>query len=233
MGQTGRAARGIAVALFLSLVLAAPCAAQGSLEVTPFVGAYIPTENLVVVNPNTCAAGFVEVDFGQSCPPLAPDTAARQASARVFGARVGWWFGPEGAIEVAAGYAPSRMNNTPGTSQSAAVVLGDARFLYRLRQIDRASIYAVLGGSVVSHEGDPSAGLRGTGSGWVFGLGARLPITPFLTLRPEVDDYLYPDPLNPQNQSCSTCQTASGPQFDLVFSLGCSLTLFGRPEATP
>src|SRR3989442_13626228 len=119
-----------------TLVAAPPCPAQMRVEVTPFVGAYLPGAGL---SSDTVREGGIDTYY------LSGAT-VRQTSALIGGAHLTAWLGKQIAVEIAGGFSPSgtvTRHYTCGGQvtepfpsgcivsdpQAAYVVMGSARLL--------------------------------------------------------------------------------------------------------
>jgi hypothetical protein len=76
----------------MTLALAQPCAAQGSLEVTPLLGAYVPTASIPDISNFACGS-LLDPKFG---------------NAVAFGGRAGGWLTDRFAMEGSVWYAKTR-----------------------------------------------------------------------------------------------------------------------------
>ncbi len=180
-----------------------PCSAQ-RVELTPFMGAYLPNAN------------FDGVARGQICIPpvgcyLNLGESAQQENAVLGGVRVTAWVGQQVAVEVSVGYAasgivtrgscntedawPLSCNSgictsnicTFASSAAGSVTTGTAQVLVALTPsaTGHPSWFLAAGGGFVSHDIEVSESAR-TDWGPAFGVGVRLPVTSMLTPRAEV-----------------------------------------------
>jgi hypothetical protein len=190
------------------VAMSAPCAAQTKVDVTPFVG--------VGVYPLTTFSPAC----GQECPaPHRPDSFDAIPTGGVeVGARLTTRLTKRLAFDFSVSGWEAHGSTTWGASPG---LLFDI-----LSSPHHASLF-IVGGVSVATLGGPAApgGLVGaydfampTQTVWgpVLGVGARVPLSPTLALRLEVEDYLY----RPTD--------VGGEVSALVFSVGPSVTLGGR-----
>jgi hypothetical protein len=199
------------------------------LEVTPFVGTYLPGGALVIDTVFELTGTDTYYISG---------AAVRHQRALGAGAQLSAWFGSHVALEIAGAYAPSGTvtrtyacdcqatggcpsNCVTSDPEAAYVVTGSARLLvpFAPPRVGRPSLYVVAGCSVVNHGGmgfdaaERIAGhaLQSTYWGPIVGVGARLQLTPARAERVEL----------------VRIQQGTQPQADLVLSVGLSYTLRG------
>ena len=215
-------------AVAASLAAAPPCAAQMRVEVTPFVGAYLPRAGLA--SDTVRESGIDTYDLNGAT--------VRQTSALIGGAQVGAWLGKQVAAEIAGGFSPSGtvtrhyacggLVTEPFPSgcivsapQAAYVVMGGARLLVTSApaRLGRPALYVVAGWSVINRGGSgldaaeqiSGHALQRTYWGPIIGIGVRMPRTP--TRGPRVE--------------LLRVQPGGQPQADWVLSVGLSVTLRG------
>lgn len=219
--------------LFLTaatVLVVPPCSAQHAIEITPFLGAYLPG-----------ADSRVTVSYGHSFDTYTKDSAAvGQHPAATGGIRLTAWFGRRWATEMSIEYSPSGTgiraddcnciagggcvcSSVTATDMASRIVTGSARVLFGLSSpaLRHPSPYAVAGIGVFHRSGPgfEAAGqtaetaIPSTDWGPLLGVGARMRVTPTLTPRAEL---LLTD-----------VTLGSRPRADLVFSVGLSKTLAG------
>jgi len=238
------AAVGLVVAVAAVFTTASPCAAQVSVEVTPFVGLYAPTADILdgydyvvsVLGPDVSCGGATNF-----CSAV-----MRQRMAPTVGGRLTTWLDRRFAVELALGYSESSVTGfgqvarTPGGPSitpvyaSASIVAGSARILLSTPRTYATSFYVLGGWAFVAHGGAPYNDSFTSTTGWgpVLGIGTRRRVGPLLALRAEVVDYSY-EPGFVDRQSTPAYPLFQRAQNDLMFSLGLSVTLVGGPPAPP
>jgi len=214
-------------------VAAAPSAAQGRIEVSPFAGIYVPAAHVI--------------DISAFCPGGPCGEVLNQEIAPLFGARVTAWVHERLALDLSftysrtgvtrhgllAGIPPSVMvgPTATDTSGTANIRTGSARVLIGLTpRSERASFYVAAGLAFVAHRGEAYSRVIGnTGWGPVIGAVGRWQLAPALALRAEADDYVYKFSgtavTSPPVYSLGVVagNYSSGLQHDLVLSLGLSV----------
>jgi hypothetical protein len=192
---------GSVTALAVISTAATPAAAQGGVELTPWVGAYIPTNNSVGaldedISRNTGAAGGVRLTF--------------------------WGTGNLG-FEATGGYAPAKIGNeTVNQSGNTDLLLANARLLLALSPVTNSvGFYLAAGPALLSRGSDPfDNDASSTDFGGVLGLGFRFGggDDNRIGFRIDLEDYLY------------NGDFGGGDDFqnDLVTSLGVSIGLGGN-----
>jgi len=192
---------GSVTALAVISTAATPAAAQGGVELTPWVGAYIPTSNSVGaldedISRNTGAAGGVRLTF--------------------------WGTGNLG-FEATGGYAPAKIGNeTINQSGNTDLLLANARLLLALSPVTNSvGFYLAAGPALLSRGSDPfDDDASSTDFGGVLGLGFRFGggDDNRIGFRIDLEDYLY------------NGDFGGGDDFqnDLVASLGVSIGLGGN-----
>jgi hypothetical protein len=192
---------GSVTALAVISTAATPAAAQGGVELTPWVGAYIPTSNSVGaldedISRNTGAAGGVRLTF--------------------------WGTGNLG-FEATGGYAPAKIGNeTVNQSGNTDLLLANARLLLALSPVTNSvGFYLAAGPALLSRGSDPfDNDASSTDFGGVLGLGLRFGggDDNRIGFRIDLEDYLY------------NGDFGGGDDFqnDLVTSLGVSIGLGGN-----
>jgi len=192
---------GSVTALAVISAAATPAAAQGGVELTPWVGAYIPTSNSVGaldedISRNTGAAGGVRLTF--------------------------WGTGRLG-FEATGGYAPAKIGNeTINQSGNTDLLLANARLLLALSPVTNSVGFYLAGGpALLSRGSNPfDNDASSTDFGGVLGLGFRFGggDDNRIGFRLDLEDYLY------------NGDFGGGDDFqnDLVASLGMSIGLGGK-----
>ena len=192
---------GSVTALAVISAAATPAAAQGGVELTPWVGAYIPTSNSVGaldedISRNTGAAGGVRLTF--------------------------WGTGRLG-FEATGGYAPAKFGNeTVNQSGNTDLLLANARLLLALSPVTNSVGFYLAGGpALLSRGSNPfDNDASSTDFGGVLGLGFRFGggDDNRIGFRLDLEDYLY------------NGDFGGGDDFqnDLVASLGMSIGLGGK-----
>jgi hypothetical protein len=179
----------------LAALGAAPCAAQGRLELSPFAGLYVPAAHVV--------------DISAFCPGGPCGEVVAQGIAPIVGVRLTAWGSDRVGLDFSLGYSRSRVTRhgllaeipsgvlvgrtATDTSGTASITTGSARVLIRLSpHTDRSSLYLAAGLAVVSHGGEAYSQVVGnTGWGPVVGAVGRLQLARAVTLRAQLDDYVY------------------------------------------
>jgi hypothetical protein len=192
---------GSVTALAVISAAATPAAAQGGVELTPWVGAYIPTSNSVGaldedISRNVGAAGGVRLTF--------------------------WGTGMLG-FEATGGYAPAKIGNeTVNQSGNTDLLLANARLLLALSPVTNSVGFYLAGGpALLSRGSNPfDNDASSTDFGGVLGLGFRFGggDDNRIGFRLDLEDYLY------------NGDFGGGDDFqnDLVASLGMSIGLGGK-----
>jgi hypothetical protein len=192
---------GSVTALAVISAAATPAAAQGGVELTPWVGAYIPTSNSVGaldedISRNTGAAGGLRLTF--------------------------WGTGRLG-FEATGGYAPAKIGNeTVNQSGNTDLLLANARLLLALSPVTNSVGFYLAGGpALLSRGSNPfDNDASSTDFGGVLGLGFRFGggDDNRIGFRLDLEDYLY------------NGDFGGGDDFqnDLVASLGMSIGLGGK-----
>lgn len=202
----------LAVALSRSLV------AQ-HLELTPFVGLYLPTANVIEES-----GGGLTVR-------------GKHGTTFLFGARLTYWTTPTVGFEASLGYTPSKVTfsvdtngvNLGSADTSAHVIVGSARVLFKVGpKSGDTDIHLLAGVGFTSHGGaaydalgQGSGGISGTTDiGGVVGASVRFKVSSRLKLRVDLEDNLYSAEFN-----IGGTNTSSHFQNDLVVSLGLVIPL--------
>jgi len=192
---------GLVTAAAALSVAAAPAAAQGGVELTPWAGAYIPTSNSV---------NALDEDI------------SRDVSV-VGGARLTFWGTGMLGFEASGGYAPAKIGNeTINETGNTDLLLASARLLLALSPVNNNVGFFLAGGPALLTRGsNPFDDDRSsTDIGGVVGLGFRFGGGEGrrVGFRVDLEDYLYNGDFGGGNDF----------QNDLVASLGVSIALGGR-----
>ncbi len=201
---------GVTVALALSGV--APLFAQG-IEIEPYVGVYIPTQDLVDQVPG---GAFTEL------------LQASQKEGLAVGGRVTVWLamlGLEGNVLYAFSDAQTSVDGDADPDESAAVWTADGRLVLKLLP-GPVSVHIGGGVALISRTGDfydeVSDGTSNVGG--VAGLGVRVKLPGVLALRADADGYFYSSQLTADLDG-TPVEFDSATQFDLVLSAGLVFSL--------
>lgn len=187
-------------------------AQQPPVEITPYVGLYTPTTTVVSQFEPTCTC----------------DVSLKHQPAFLVGTRVLFWMNRRLGLEAAMAYSGSGLHaeasGLGSADTTAEVVLGTARLVAHLNRPDAVTGFiAGAGLGVVAHGGDAYSGITGTtdlGASVMFGVRSR--IGSQLTVRLELEDYLYSASFGPSPN------TDAQFQHDLVASLGLGILLGER-----
>ncbi|HKK07894.1 MAG TPA: outer membrane beta-barrel protein [Gemmatimonadota bacterium] len=201
------------VPLLAVLAYAGPVRAQqGSVEVTPFGGLYLPTADL--------ATEFNGVAI----------TPEKQKTAFVFGARVAGWVTQAVGIEGSFGYALSDVKtdvSTGSVSSNANVWLADLALLYAFpMQSDVASVFVKVGPTLVGHVGsDTWDGFSGrTDIGGMGGVGVRFQVAPTVGIRVDAEDHIFSAKFK---EDATGFESGAKLQNDLMLTAGVSIRAGG------
>lgn len=204
--------------LAITAAAARPLAAQ-KFEVTPFLGVYVPTADVIKET-----AGGITVT-------------AKHGTAILFGARATYWTSPTVGLEGSLGYTSSSVEfgvDTSGihvgsVSYSAHVLLGSGRVLFKVGpKSGDTDVHLLAGVGFISHGGDAYTqlgqgvgGVSGTTDvGGVVGASVRLKAGEKLKVRIDLEDNLYSAKF-----SIGGSESTSHFQNDLVVSLGLAIPL--------
>lgn len=214
----GIAALGTCIALFAGAVL--PCHLAGQqVEVTPFVGLYLPTANVI----EESALGLT--------------VSGKHGTTFLFGARLTYWTSRSVGLEASLGYTASSMTFSVDTGgvrvgsadTSAHVMLGSARVLYKVGpKSGDTDIHLLAGVGFISHGGaaydllgQGNGGISGTTDiGGLVGASVRFRASAKLKIRVDIEDNLYSAKFN-----IGGAETTSHFQNDLAVSLGLVIPL--------
>ncbi|HWN19412.1 MAG TPA: outer membrane beta-barrel protein [Gemmatimonadales bacterium] len=199
-----RTVSGLAVAAVAVSAVAAPAAAQGGVELTPWVGAYIPTSNSI---------GALDEDISRDVGGAA-------------GLRLTFWGTGNLGFEATGGYAPAKIGNeTINQSGNTDLLLANARLLLALSPVTNKVGFFIAGGPALLTRGsDPfDNDASSTDFGANLGIGLRFGggENSRVGFRIDFEDYLY------------NGDFGGGDDFqnDLMASLGVSISLGGRASS--
>ncbi|HTR21661.1 MAG TPA: hypothetical protein VMH88_12470 [Gemmatimonadales bacterium] len=216
--RAGIAALGACIALLTGAVLPSRLVGQ-QVEVTPFVGLYLPTSSVI----QETAVGLT--------------VSGKHGTTFLFGARLTYWTSPSVGLEASLGYTPSSMTFSVDTGgvrvgsadTSAHVILGSARVLYKVGpKGGDTDIHLLAGVGFISHGGaaydllgQGGGGISGTTDiGGVVGASVRFRVSAKLKARVDVEDNLYSAKFN-----IGGAETTSHFQNDIAVSLGLAIPL--------
>ena len=190
---------GLVTAAVVATAAAVPAAAQGGIELTPWVGAYIPTSNSI---------GALGEDLDKDV-------------SWVGGARLTFWGSGSLGFEASGGYAPAKIGDET-INGNTDLLLASARLLLALSPVSNSGGFYVAGGPALLSRGsnpfddDASSSDIGAaiGVGFRFGGGDDNRIG----FRLDLEDYLYNGDFGGGDDF----------QNDLVASLGVSFALGGK-----
>jgi hypothetical protein len=191
---------GVVAATIVATATAPSAAAQGGVELTPWVGAYIPTSN---------SFSTLTDDF------------TRDVSV-IGGARLTFWGSGRLGFEATGGYAPAKVAGETINETNTNLLLANARLLLGLTPVTSSlGVFVGAGGSLLTRGSNTfdddrsSTDFGGTlGLGFRFGGGDNNRVG----FRLDIEDYLY------------NGDFGGGDDFqnDLVTSLGVSIALGGK-----
>jgi Outer membrane protein beta-barrel domain len=190
---------GLVAVAMLATTTASPAAAQGGVELTPWVGAYIPTSN---------AIGSLDEDISRDVSVAG-------------GARLTFWGSGSLGFEATGGYAPAKIGDETINGGNTDLLLASGRLLLALSPVDNSVGFYLAGGpALLSRGSDPfDNDASSTDFGGVVGLGFRFGggDDNRIGFRLDLEDYLY------------NGDFGGGDDFqnDLVASLGVSIGLGG------
>jgi hypothetical protein len=197
----------------------------GRLELTPFVGAYVPASDLARASEQALGTEMA--------------VTIRNRPAVAFGANVEGWFGPRWGIQGTAAYAPTDVRYSGSldgesgrVSRGSAIWLFNAKLLARVTSPEnRIAAYIGAGPAVVSRSGsayDDFEGVRTeklTDVGGVLAAAIRYPVAQGLALSIGADTYLYEAQLRSSVIGEEGAYTwDSRFQTDFVLSAGLTIT---------
>jgi hypothetical protein len=191
---------GLPAAAIMTTVMTSPAVAQGGVELTPWVGAYVPTSN---------SFSTLSDDF------------TRDVSV-IGGARLTFWGTGHLGFEVTGGYAPAKVGGETVNETNTNLLLANARLLLALTPVtSKVGVFLGGGGALLTRgkntfDDDRSkTDLGGTvGLGFRFGGGDNSRVG----FRVDIEDYLYNGDFGGGNDF----------QNDIVTSLGVSIALGGK-----
>jgi hypothetical protein len=184
-----------------AVVAATPAAAQGGVELTPWVGAYVPTSN---------SLGALDEDISRDAGVAG-------------GVRLTFWGTGNLGFEASGGYAPAKIGSETVNEGNTDLLLASARLLLALSPVDNSvGFYLAAGPALLARGSDPfDNDESSTDFGGVVGLGFRFGggDDNRIGFRIDLEDYLYNgDFAGGDNEF----------QNDLVASLGVSIALGGQ-----
>ena len=193
------ATSGLATVATLATVAATPAAAQGGVNLVPWVGVYVPTSNSV---------GALGEDLSRDVSVAG-------------GARLTFWGTGHLGFEVSGGYAPSKIGDET-INERVNLLLANARLLFALSPVtNKVGFYIAGGPALLARGSNPFDDDRSsTDLGGVLGLGFRFGggDNSRVGFRIDLEDYLYNGDFGGGDDF----------QNDLVASLGVSIALGGR-----
>ncbi|MEA2722689.1 MAG: hypothetical protein QOH59_460 [Gemmatimonadales bacterium] len=199
-----RTMSGLVVAAVAASAVAAPAAAQGGVELTPWAGVYIPTSNSI---------GALDQDISRDVSVAG-------------GARLTFWGTGSLGFEVTGGYAPAKIGDeTINETGNTDLLLANARLLLALSPVTNKVGFFIAGGPALLTRGsNPFDNNRSsTDIGGNLGIGLRFGggENSRVGFRIDLEDYLY------------NGDFGGGDDFqnDLVASLGVSIALGGRASS--
>jgi len=216
--------RSLVAVLALAPLATAAGQGKGRIELTPFLGMYLPVADLIT---ESDPGSGLSVVFGQK-------------SAFSLGARLGYGLSDRAALEGAFGYTSSDVSidvaGLGGTSLGGTVIQGSARVVYRLNAPASPTGWHLIGGlAMTSRGGDIWSQIESSGTkvngrtdfGAVIGGGVRLPVGKGFALRIDVEDYISQAKFT-LDDGVQAVASESQLQNDLVLSVGLAIQLGGR-----
>jgi hypothetical protein len=189
---------GLVAVAMLATTTASPAAAQGGVELTPWIGAYVPTSNSI---------GSLGQDI------------SRETSA-IGGARLTFWGSGSLGFEATGGYSPAKIGDDINNGNTD-LLLASGRLLLALSPVSNSVGFYLAGGpALLSRGSDPfDNDASSTDFGGVLGLGFRFGggDDNRIGFRLDLEDYLYNGDFGGGDDF----------QNDLVASLGVSIALGG------
>ena len=193
------ATSGLAAVATLATAVATPAAAQGGVNLVPWVGVYVPTSNSI---------GALGEDLSRDVSVAG-------------GARLTFWGTGHLGFEVSGGYAPSKIGDQT-INERVNLLLANARLLLALSPVtNKVGFYIAGGPALLARGSNPFDNDRSsTDLGGVLGLGFRFDggDNSRVGFRIDLEDYLYNGDFGGGDDF----------QNDLVASLGVSIALGGR-----
>ena len=206
---------GLVVALALFGALPATAPAQ-SIEVEPYLGAYVPTTNLI----SQTLEGVPLVGTA--------DFTARQQEALALGARATVWlttFGVEGNFYYAFSDGEVAVDEIPA-EESAGVWAADARVIVNLLP-GPLGLHVNGGVALIGRTGDAYAEVTSgkTNVGGVAGAGITFKLPGMFGIRADVDGYFYSNEMTMDDPDLGSITFDSAFQADVVASAGLVISL--------
>lgn len=151
-----------------------PVAAQGSLTLTPYAGAFVPTKN----------------EFSSVGNDI------KRNNSFIAGARLTFWGNSPLGLEFTGGYAPAKVEVAGATineDRNTNVFVGSAKLMLGISPASSSLGLYVGGGPAVIRRGEDvtQESESQTDFGGVLGAGIRLPLGQAIGVRFDVEDYLY------------------------------------------
>lgn len=202
----------------------------GRLVLTPYVGAYVPSNDVAKV--------------GLSSSSISMAASLKHESGFAYGANASYWLTDRFAIEAGGLYATSDLRGsvsvrednviaTEPVSDAAHVWFGSAKLMVQLLPPENGlNLRLGAGPAIVSRRGPAyktdefgrTTGL--TNFGGAFSLCTRLPLSPSLGLRLRAEDYLYRANLGYRSTTgLESFDFGSRTQNDFVFSAGLQFSM--------
>ena len=196
--------------------LAAPTPARAQLEVTPFVGALHPVEP---VYRDLGAPLIIEMDPGT-----------------IYGARVGWWFGPRFGLEgsLAGATTHLRLIGASLLESGGSYMVGEARLRVRMTPEGSAAALDLFGGgAMVRSTFSIDEIFEQDGFEWdstfgpVLGLGLTANVLQGAGLRFELADYIHDTPFE-SDEALTGTPSQDRTMHDLTWTVGLVIPIGSR-----
>ena len=212
------------LALFLLGLVAVPAAAQIQVDLIPYIGGYLPTNDLAVVS------------FASS-PDQKTSLRAKQRPGFLLGGRVDLWFSPKWGVEGNFAYVFSEGDLTSSvggqtddlciqasTDCGAYVWYGSVKALYRIspKPDSDYSIHLAAGPAYIGRGGafyDELDASDTSDFGGVLGIGVDVAVSPTMGLAIDLEDYIYSYKTEVEIAG-TTYEASSKIQNDLAFTVG-------------
>jgi hypothetical protein len=197
--KLGRHAGAVIAAAVLTTAIGTPAAAQGNVNLVPWVGLYVPTSN---------SFSRLDEDFERDV-------------SFIGGARISFWGSDHLGFEATGGYAPADISGETINDTSTDLLLANAKLMISISPVSSGfGFYVGGGGALLARGSDPfDDDESNTDLGGVIGAGLRIGNEDGrVGLRIDVEDYLYNGSFGDDDDF----------QNDLVLSLGVSIALGGK-----
>jgi hypothetical protein len=212
------------LALAMLGLVAVPAAAQIQVDLVPYIGAYLPINDLAVISFAPSPDQTNTLTFGQRPGVL-------------IGGRVDVWFSPEWGVEGNFAYAFSSGELTSsiggqtddfcsqsGSDCGAYVWYGSVKALYRIypKPDSGYSIHLAAGPAYIGRGGAFYDGLEASETsdfGGVLGVGLDIAVSSMMGLAIDLEDYIYTYTTEVEIDG-TTYQASSKIQNDLAFTVG-------------